>query len=787
MVRRLLLALVALATVALVAATVLLGRVRTGPGPLEGEVALAGLTAPVDVLYDSVGIPHIFASSVEDAYRVQGRLHAHDRLWQMEFFRRVARGRLAEILGEPALPSDRFLRTLGMHRVATRAVATLDGETRRLLEAYLEGVNDAIEGWSGPLPPEFLVLRFRPEPFSLEDLLAIERIMAWDLTQYDEDLIHTEAYEALGPEGFARVRESFPEGGTTILGGDRGVAFPARRAPVVDTDEEVLAEVPLAELARSARIPDELRPMLRAMNAVHASNGWVVGGERSASGKPLVANDMHLALTRPALWYLVGLHAPGYDVVGMSIPGAPAVAVGRSRAVAWGFTNAMVDDADFYVERVDPADTTRYLTPEGSAPFVRHVEVIEVSGREQPDTVVVRETRHGPVMSPVEARLDAPLVALKWVAHADSSLIPAILGMNRATDAASFVEAMRGFRTIHQNIVFADTAGAWGYWLGGRIPLRGGERPPIRPRPGWRGEAEWTGFLPFEEHPHALEPAAGYVVTANNRQQPDSIGDLVSNGMWFLPYRAERITRLVEASEAHDVTSMLAIQLDVTTLQGRRHREVAAAGFRAAGEQEAAAALEAWEGESGLGRVEPTLFHVWLESVEAALRREVWGASGGFVSAAAVDRWLDEGLPEGLAEAAARTAIDRVGPVAWGEQHYLHLDHPLASVPILQRLFGFARSGIPLPGTATTPNVGGYEVDAEGRFRVVWGASERHVSDLAEDVGWFILPGGQSGYPASPHADDQLELWLSGALVPLPLTREGVEEISRRRLRLLPR
>ena len=323
--RRLLVAAAVLAVAALVAGTLLLGRVRTGPGLLEGEEVLAGLSAPVEVLYDSVGIPHIFAASVEDAYRAQGRLHVHDRLWQMEFFRRVARGRLSEILGEAALPSDRFLRTLGMHRVAARAVRTLDPDTRRLLEAYLEGVNAAIEGWSGLLPPEFLVLRFRPEPFTLEDLLAIERIMAWDLTQYDEDLIHTEAYEALGPEGFVRVREAFPEGGTTILGGERGLAFPAA-GERADADEiGALAGLPLAELARAARIPDELRPMLRAVSAVHASNAWVVGGERSASGKPLLANDMHLALTRPALWYLVGLHAPGYDVVGMSIPGAPAV------------------------------------------------------------------------------------------------------------------------------------------------------------------------------------------------------------------------------------------------------------------------------------------------------------------------------------------------------------------------------------------------------------------------------------------------------------------------------
>ena len=805
----------------LVASSILLARIRSGPDLPAGETSTPGIEAPVDVLWDSAGVPHIFAGSVGDAFFAQGMVHVRQRLWQMEFLRRVASGRLAEVLGEAAIPSDRFLRTLGMSRVARRAAMVLDEETRPMLEAYVDGVNHALEAWSGPLPPEFLVLRFEPDPFTIEDVLAIERIMAWDLTQYDDDLIHAALMAELPPEQFERVRKRFPEGGTTIVGRSRslppspipeiaartGPEIAARTGPevavlpgpeVVDRPASEIAARTVPEVAprpaaeavsaliRSARVPDELRPLLRAVTSVHASNAWVVGPDRTASGKPMVANDMHLGLNRPALFYLVGLHAPGFDVVGMSIPGAPGVAAGRTGGVAWGFTNAMVDDADFFVERVDPADTTRYLTPGGSRPFETRTEVIGVAGRDVPDTVVVRHTRHGPVMTPVEARLDGDLVSLGWVAHADSSTLPAILAMNRATDVEEFLAALRGFRTINQNVVFADTAGGWGYWMAGRVPNREGRRPPIAPGAGWTGDDDWSGFLPFALHPHELAPERGYVVTANNRQQADSIGGLISGDMWFPPWRADRITQLVEAGDDHDVASIHDIQLDVLTLQGLRFREVAAEGYRSAGDPEAAELLEAWDGETPVDRVEPALFQAWYEGVRRTLSRDVYGIENGYVDMSAVDRWIRDGLPAGVAAAAAREALERVGHVPWGRQHYLHLDHPLAAAAPLQLLFGFARTDIPVGGTKATIDVAGYESDSEGRYRVVWGASQRHVSDMSEDAGWFVLPGGQSGFPGGPHSADQLPRWLDGGLMRLPLGREEAEGRTLRRWRITP-
>ena len=790
---------------AVVAGTLWLHRLRAGPGYLRGTVELPGLEAPVTVHRDSLAVPHLFAESRADLAYAQGWVTARDRLWQMEMFRRVAEGRLSELFGEVTLETDRFLRTLGLARAAEAQLGLLTGEERSLLDAYVAGVNAALEGWRGPLPPEFVVLRARPEPWTLAQTLAVEKIMAWDLAEYRSGLDLAGAVEALGPDDAERVRLRYPAWAPTIVEGwpEGGRDQWLRRdAPSGDGtedagDPEEAEDAPsgaagsgpgtLARLARAALPPPEAVPFLEAVTSSRASNSWVVGPERSRSGGALLANDMHLGLDQPTIWYLVGLHAPGLDVVGMSLPGVFGVVAGHTPAVAWGFTNATVDDADFFIERVDPADSTRYLTPDGPVPFERRRELIRVKGREAPDTLVVRTTRHGPVMTPVEAAAGGELLALRWVAHDPSTTVGAILGFNTARSAEDVIEAARDFTNPHQNVVFADSAGRWGYWMAGRVPLRRSGSPSLLPVPGWTGEHDWVGDLPFEEHPHALEPAEGFVVTANNMQSRAPVGSLVTDGTWAAPYRAIRIRERLEARPVHDAGSLHEIQLDAGSAFVTRHLPDAVASFRAAGHGGLADRLAAWDGVAHTTSDDATLFHTWLEGVRRRMETELYGPEGGWLPRTAVGRALDAGgLDPALLEAAADAAADHAG-TPWGEANLLVLDHPLAGVPVVGSLLGFGRDGLPREGGPFSPNVSPRSGDAPP-FTVRSGPSQRHVVDMADPdgAGGFVLPGGQSGYPGSPHAWDQLELWRSGRLVRLPLAREAVEARSTGRLLLTP-
>lgn len=802
---------------ALMAAVFLGHRLRTGPDLRSETAEMGGLREPVEVLYDSMGVPHIFAASMEDLFFAQGYVHAKDRLWQMEMFRRVLQGRLSEIFGARTLETDRFLRTIGMEKAAREGMPAPGTAIHHQMEAYSAGVNAAIQGWEGFLPPEFILLRLHPEPWAPFLVQGIEKIMAWDLSDYQTGLNLAAARKLLGDSALAPLMPRYPEWGVTIVEGwpEERAAGPAASGTAlgpVDPDPDAvppslpvtgpLPPRPSPDLLARARLAQETVKILEMGSAVRASNAWVVGGARSASGKPLVANDMHLALNAPNIWYLVGLHAPGFDVVGMSIPGAPGVVAGHTPAVAWGFTNAMVDDADFFLEQVNPDDTGQYRTPEGWAPFETREEVIRVKGGD-PVTLTVRSTRHGPVITPVEDRAGDQVLAFQWVAHSPSETFPALMGMARAETVEAFLQAARNFQNPHQNLVFADTAGAWGYWMGGRVPLRGSPPPPHLPVPGWTGEHDWLGWVPFEEKPHILAPERGYVVTANNAQGRDQAALRVTDGGWFGPYRAQRITELLEAEDLHDAESMLGIQMDVSSAFVDRNLAYAVEAFRAANLPELARSLEGWDRKAATESTEATLFHAWWNDLHRRYRDAYYSGERGYFPdrvteealAAAfdgpgyahTDRYVaGQTLPPDLLVEAARAAAE-FADMPWGQAHLLTLDHPMAAVPVLGSLLKFGRSGIPRAGGPYSVNVGPF-TGMRPLFSSGYGPSQRHVVDLADPdgSGGFILPGGQSGFPDNPHSFDQLELWQGGELWLLPLERERVEERTVARVSLRP-
>jgi len=496
---------------------------------------------------------------------------------------------------------------------------------------------------------------------------------------------------------------------------------------------------------------------------------------------------MHLALNAPNIWFLVGLHAPGFDAVGMSIPGAPGIVVGHTKALAWGYTNAMVDDADFFIERVNPDNPDEYLTPDGWAPFHTREEVIQVRGGDPVD-LTVRSTRHGPVITPVEERAGDQALAFEWVAHRPARTFQALIGMAQARDAGEFLEAVQEFDNPHQNVVFADTAGVWGYWMGGRVPLRASGLPPQLPVPGWTGEHDWVGWVPFEEKPHILAPERGYIATANNAQGRDEGARRVTDGGWFGPYRAQRISELLEARDLHDAGSLLAIQMDPGSAFVDRYLDHAVEAFRAAGLEELSRRLEGWDRRADLRSTEATLFHSWWTGLRMRLRERYYGGAVGYFPDRMVELALEGGmdLPPGLTEDAARAAAE-FADLPWGEAHQLTLDHPLSVVPLAGSLLRFGRAGIPRVGGPYSVNVGSFK-GSRPPFSTAYGPSQRHVVDLADPdgSGGFILPGGQSGYPDNVHSFDQLELWREGRLWLLPLARSGVESRAVATVRLDP-
>ncbi len=740
----------------------------------------------MEIVRDSLGVPHVWADSIVDAVFAQGYLHATDRLWQLEMYRRVAQGRLSELFGEETLDADRFLRTLGLARAGREAA--VGARTRALVEAYARGVNAALAGWRGPLPPEFVLLRVPFEPWTPEHSFAVEKIMAWDLSQYGVSMSLADARATAGDEAVLELLPRYPEWGVTILqDAPEPDAVPAAPDPSAARD---LPPALSGDLIASARMPATARAALEAASVVRASNSWVVGGSRTASGMPLLANDMHLGLDHPNIWYLIGLHAPGLDVVGESVPGAPGVIAGHTAGVAWGFTNAMVDDSDFFIERMDAADTARYLTPEGSEPFRVREEEIRVRGRDLPVRLRVRETRHGPVVTTVDPVPGGELLSYRWGARDPSSTLDGILAANLANSVPELLAALERFASPYLNVVFADTAGAFGYQLAGAVPLRRSGRPPLLPVPGWSGAHDWIGTLPFARNPRLLDPASGFVVTANNRQSRDTLSLTISPNRWEEPYRAQRIAELIEARSDHDAESMRTIQLDVRSGFAVRYRDRAGAAFRRAGLDSLASALEAWDGRATLESAETTLFHAWAEALRAGMRARFHGAAdgSGYFPRYMVGRGLDAGGAD-VDSLAARAALEAAGAdrLPWGRAHLLRIAHPLQDVPVIGGLLGFGRRGLPRPGDGYTVDAAPFEGGAPP-FEVTRGPSQRAVADLADlgGGGRFVLPGGQSGRPANRHSWDQLERWRRGELWRLPLDRAAVEARAVSRLTLLP-
>jgi penicillin amidase len=761
---------------------------RQGLPELDGEVKLNGLKADVRVIRDKHGVPHIFAKDLDDASRALGYLHAQDRFFQMDITRRVTEGRLAEIIGPRGLPIDRLYRTLDLAGSGRKSLSALSPEARAHLQAYAEGVNawlqDSGQGW----PIEYRVLGMTPEPWRPEDALIWGKAMAWKLSaNWRQDATRAALAARYGQERAEKLfPPKFPEWPVTLK--PEIPAAPQRGAALAQPEEATAA-------------------MLEALLAMPvagagASNEWVIDGTRSTTGKPLLANDPHLELNIPILWYLVQITTPEITVTGATAPGAPIVLLGQNGHIAWGFTTTDSDTQDLFVERQAPGDPGSYLTPEGPQPIHAEKLTIKVKG-EAPVEMIRRTTRHGPVISDglPEARAlaaDSTMIAMSWPGLSETDTTPeAFFRINMARNKEEFLAALRLYVSPPQNIVYADTAGNIGFVNAGVVPVRksGDGRYPAD---GASGAGDWTGTVPFEGWPQLFNPPAGAIVNANNAV----VG--ADYPYWFgrdqtAAYRAMRIIERIGARPKHDIASMASIQMDI---QAAHARDLVPFLLKLQGETEverqALALMKAWDFEARRDRPEALILDWWLLRMNGKLLRSGLDALApmtGALNAATVVSLLrnsdgfcheeDAGADcmkavksafrETLDELSRRYGTD-VSKWRWGDEHIAVMENQvLDRVPGFLALFSEA---FPSDGGFYSVNRGGGlgKPETEHPLLRKSGAGYRAVYDLEDPSrSRFVIATGQSGHPLSHFYDDQLPLYRAGESIRLQKTEEELK------------
>ena len=727
----------------------------------DGTIVLSGPRAEIRIERDADGVPLISAQDDEDVAFGLGFVHAQERLFQMELQRRYGAGRLAEIFGPQSVAIDRQMRVLGLYRAAEAEIPFLSLEMNRALTAYAAGVNAFLKSRRGALPPEFLLLGVTPEPWHPADSLVWGKLMAVQLGgNYRGELLRARMARTISAADLAFLYPEYPKDAPTTLAD----MLPIYRRLALDRLYELL--------------PGVVGPNF-------ASNNWVVDGKHSASGKPLLANDPHLAFGAPGFWYLARLKTPQHEIAGGTAAGVPLVVIGHNERIAWGFTTTTADVEDLFVEKVDPADPAHYLTPQGSIPFTSRHETISVHGA-PPVDVTIRETRHGPVLSDAlpSGSADPGFV----LALAATLTIPedrsaeALWEVNRAADWPSFRAALQKFVGPVQNMVYADVDGTIGFIAPGLVPIRR-DRQGWLPAPGWSGEYDWTGFIPFSSLPSAINPPSGHFFSANNKIVPDSYPYFLSRD-WDLPNRAERIEALLAATPAQTPESSAAIEADTFSQTAQRLVPLmtrAVDGNQAV--REAIDRLRRWDFHMDADKVEPLLFTAWLREFSRSILfgrfgdavSDYWDLKPRVMEAVLTERpeWCDDPQRPGEESCARRLAESLEAALAqlrrtygadmvqwqWGRAHVAVFANPVFSrIPVLRN---WLEVSIPTSGAYDTLNRGPSSIrEVTKPFEQRFGAGLRMIIDLASprDAIMMTTPG-QSGDPLATHYADLLHRW----------------------------
>jgi len=822
-------------------ATVVLLLAATGVGwwwmrgslpALDGQLPLSGLRAPVEVLIDQYGVPTAYARDAEDAWFSAGALHARDRLWQMELYRRVTLGRLSEVMGDTTLPIDQRFLTLGLRQAANDEWARATPAVRVALERYAAGVNAVASTLSGRRRPlEFQLLGITPSPWTPEDSLAVGRLLAWRLAEnHQAELVRAALATKFGEAAARELGGRYPADSPAILDGESGPAAGSAAgsaswgSPLRVSSGSATAS-PRVEVAEWPAGLEWLRPGVKRGN----SNNWVIAGRKTKSGRAILANDPHLPIEFPSVWYELHLVAAGLDVTGVTIPGVPFVVIGHNARIAWGITNTNADVQDLFLERIDLGRKRVFHRGEWLPLEVASAD-IPVRGREDPYRFEVWKTRNGPVFAEVGLDWDAPpswlspdgrpsgerqAYAIRWDAGGD--LAVSFEALNRSADWASFTAAIELFAVPSSNLVFADVDGNIGYAMSGRLPVRAGSDGSM-PLDGASGDGDWVGTVPPSALPRVLNPPAGFISSANNEIDRRFPGLITRD--WAAPFRATRLRAQLSQPGSVDLDAMLALQNDRRSLAADavlQGVDTALAAGRARDADATAVAvlhrLATWDRIVD-ARPVVSLYQAFEDALwrrtfademdEPLFRRFYqWAGAERFAGLHVVladrqSRWFDDITTVDRRESrdeimllAARDAEERLEAEyggdsrrAWDQMHAVNFDHPLgrAAFPVA---WLFNRGPAPIAGDGTTV------------MRVSWNRLEPFAAweypswrQLLHAGQWdesrVSMPSGQSGHPLSPHYFDQNDIWREGRYRLQPFSRSAVQAASRHRLLLVP-
>ncbi len=767
---------------------------------IDGTLQVSGLQAPVDIIRDQWGVPHIYASNDHDLFFAQGYAHAQDRFYQMEFSRRIGQGRLSEMLGKTALEDDEFIRTVGWWRTAQAEADTLDGELKLAMEAYSEGVNAYVESNRDALALEFAILRLTGtkveiEPWTPAHSIAWGKVMAWDLGgNMSDEIWRARVLAEMGAHTLAEWTLPYPDEHPIIV--PSGVSWEQLR------------------LQEAADFSDHAFAFGRGDGI--GSNNWVISGDKTTTGFPLLANDMHLGIQMPSVWYEVGLHCQdncSYNVTGFSFPGVPGVIVGHNERIAWGVTNLGPDVQDLYVEKLNPDNPNQYEVNGQWVDFEIIREEIAVQGQSEPEVIEVRISRHGPVLNevmddlPVEAN---QVLALQWTALEPGEVFKSVLMLDKAQNWSEFRAALEYWHVPSQNFVYADVDGNIGYQAPGRIPIRANGDGQL-PVPGWTDEYEWLGYIPFEELPSRFNPPEGFIVTANHAVVDAGYPYLISLD-WDRGYRAQRITDMIEEFDTLSADDIMLIHGDNKSLSAAEvvpHLVVLSsedARLRRALER-----LALWDLQEHKDSAEAALYEaVWskllpelFDEAPEDLRPD-WGAWTLVLVrdllAQPNNHWWDDArtpaietrddillraLQQGYALLEKRQGSN-MDKWAWGKLHTATFENQSlgqSGIGLVESIFN--RGPVPASGGNAIVNATGWSMDDPASVTTV--PSERAIMDLSDwQRSLSMHTTGQSGHPYHEHYGDMIIPWRDIQYHTMHWERSYIEADAEGTLRLEP-